>query len=352
MTPYSMPSLQRAIRLPRLILLATPLLLGISVTSTHAAETLTFSSWLPPTHPVVVNAIEPWAKQVSEVTNGNVRVRVLRKPLGSPLAHFDIAKDGIADITYGLHSYTKGDRFVLSNIAQFPFLGDSAEAVSTAYWQAAMDHPEIIEEHEGTHVLSLFTHGPGIIYSRNAEKIASAADLKGLKIRVPGGVANDVVDALGAEQILISPSEIYESLSRGVIDGLTMPAETLVSYKFIDEVANITRIPGGLYNTTWFLTINQERWDSLSPEDQTAIMSVSGEAFARMQGIAWDTADEAGWIAIEEAGIPVTVADDAFMQEIKNASAPIEKAWADRASERGVDAAAMLETLRERAKGQ
>lgn len=353
MTLQSTPSLKRAIGLPRLMLLAAPLFLGISVTNTHAAETLTFSSWLPPTHPVVVNAIEPWAKQVREATNGNVRVRILKKPLGSPLVHFDIAKDGIADITYGLHSYTKGTRFVLSNIAQFPFLGDSAEAVSAAYWQAAVDQPEILEEHEGTHVLSLFTHGPGIIYSRNDEKIASAADLSGQKIRVPGGVANDLVDALGAEQMLVSPSEIYESLSRGVIDGLVMPAETLVSYKFIDEVANITRIPGGLYNTTWFLTMNQERWDSLSPEDQEAIMSVSGEAFARLQGKAWDDADAAGWEAIEEAGIPVTDADEAFLTEIKDAAMPIEKAWAERASsERGVDGAAMLETLRQRAGGE
>ena len=326
-------------------------LMSLAGQQATAAETLTFSSWLPPTHPVTVNAIKPWAKQVRDATNGNVRVRVLAKPLGSPLVHFDLAKDGVTDIAYGLQSYTKGDRFVVSNVAQFPFLGDSAEKLSAAYWQAAEKYPVIFEEHEGTKVLSLFTHGPGILYNR-VQPVASKADLQGLKIRVPGGVANDLVEALGATQMLISPSEIYESLSRGVIDGLTMPAETLVSYKFIDAVKHITRFPGGLYNTTWFLVMNQGKWDSLSKEDQDAIMSVSGEHFARLVGQAWDNADKVGWEAIEAAGIPVVQADEAFVAEIKAAAEPLEKAWAEKAAERGVDGAALLAEIRAQAAAQ
>ena len=324
---------------------------GLPSIPAMAAETLTFSSWLPPTHPVVVNALEPWAEQVREASNGNIRVRILAKPLGSPLVHFDLVKDGVSDIGYGLQSYTKGDRFVLSNVAQFPFMGNSAEQLSVAYWQAAEQHPAIFEEHEGTKVLSLFTHGPGILYNR-VKPVASTADLQGLKIRVPGGFANDVIEGLGATQMLISPSEIYESLSRGVIDGLTMPAETLVSYKFIDAVEHITRFPGGLYNTTWFLVMNQARWDSLSQEDQDAIMSVSGEHFARLVGQAWDNADKVGWEAIEKAGIPVVQADDAFIAEIKAAAEPLEQAWTEQAAERGVDGAALLNQIRTQATTQ
>ena len=326
--------------------LALALALGaLCARTVAAAETLTLSSWLPPTHPVVVNALKPWADEVRKVTDGNVRIRILAKPLGSPLVHFDLVKDGVADIGYGLQSFTKGDRFVVSNVGQFPFLGDSAEALSVAYWQAAEQNPVIFDEHEGTHVLSLFTHGPGIVYNR-VHPVTSKADLAGLKIRVPGGVANDLVSALGATQMLISPSEVYESLSRGVIDGLTMPAETLVSYKFIDAVKHITRFPGGLYNTTWFLVMNQARWDGLSQQDRDAISSVSGEHFARLVGQAWDGADAVGWKAIDEAGIPVVDADEAFVAEVEAAAGPLEEAWARKAAERGVDGTALLEQVR------
>jgi TRAP-type mannitol/chloroaromatic compound transport system substrate-binding protein len=72
---------------------------------------LVLSSWLPPRHPIVVDAIKPWAKEIEQATEGRVRIRVLVKPLGSPPSHFDMARDGVADITYGLHSFTQDDRF-------------------------------------------------------------------------------------------------------------------------------------------------------------------------------------------------------------------------------------------------
>ncbi|NIY95715.1 hypothetical protein HC022_05450 [Salipiger sp. HF18] len=110
--------------LAALLLSSTPLM----------AEELIMSSWLPPKHPIVVNAFEPWAEEVEKVTDGRVTVRIMRKPLGSPPAHFDMARDGIADVTYGLHSFTEDDRFNRARLGQFSFLGDDAIANSKAYW--------------------------------------------------------------------------------------------------------------------------------------------------------------------------------------------------------------------------
>lgn len=96
---------------------------------------LVLSSWLPPRHPIVVNAIKPWAEEVEKVTEGRVFIRILGKPLGSPPAHFDMARDGVADITYGLHSFTQDDRFAGSRVGQFSFLGDDAVESSKAFWR-------------------------------------------------------------------------------------------------------------------------------------------------------------------------------------------------------------------------
>ena len=279
------------------------------------------------------------------MTNGNVRVRVLAKPLGSPLVHFDLAKDGIVDVTYGLHSYTKGNRFVVSGIGQFPFVGDKAEALSVAYWNVYQDKLAQANEHEGTHVLSLFTHGPGMLHNTQ-HTVASKADLAGLKIRVPGGIGSDVVEALGATPMLIATSELYESLSRGVVDGVTITGEALVSFKMTGSVKYTTKFPGGLYNTTWFLVINEEKWGKISSDDQAAIMGISGEKFSHLVGKVWDDADTAGWEKIEAAGIEVIDASDVFVAEVKDASDKLEAAWVAKAGERGVDGAAALAELR------
>ena len=145
-----------------------------------AETTLALSSWLPPKHPVVTGVMRPWAKQVEEVTEGRVKVRVLAKPLGPPPAHYDMAKDGVADITYGLHSFTKDDRFLRSRIGQFSFLGDNATDASAAYWQIYSDTLKAQEEHQGVKLLGLFVHGPGMFHN-NQRKIAAAADFDGLK---------------------------------------------------------------------------------------------------------------------------------------------------------------------------
>ena len=102
---------------------------GMTILAAPAAmadTTLAMSSWLPARHPIVVNAFKPWAQQVEDVTEGRVKIRILAKPLGPPPAHFDMAADGVADITYGLHSFTTDDRFVRSRIGQFSFTGDDA----------------------------------------------------------------------------------------------------------------------------------------------------------------------------------------------------------------------------------
>lgn len=313
-----------------------------------AAETLTLSSWLPPTHPIVTKAIKPWAKQVRKVTNGNVRVRVLTKPLGSPLVHFDLAKEGVADITYGLHSYTKGDRFLVSNVAQFPFMGDSSEKLSVAYWKVHQAFLAEVNEHKGTHVLSLFTHGPGMLHN-SVRQASEKSALNGLKIRVPGGYGNDVVEALGATPMLISTPELYESLSRKIVDGVTITAEALVSFDLTKTVKYTTTFPGGLYNTTWFLVINQSKWDKLSEEDRKAIMKISGESFAQSVGKTWDDADADAnaWKKIDSAGIKVSPASDEFVRDVKGVAEQLETEWIMAANERGVDGKAVLQAIRQ-----
>jgi TRAP-type C4-dicarboxylate transport system substrate-binding protein len=163
----------------------------------------------------VVNAIKPWAEQVEEVTEGRVTVRVL----GRAPAHFDMVKDGIADITYGLHSFSQDDRFDASQVGQFSFIGDDAVAASPAFWTVYTEDLGARDDHEGTHLLGLFVHGSGLFHN-NQRRIETPEDFAGLKVRVPGGYIAELVEDLGATPLFMSSTEVYEKLSRGVIDGV------------------------------------------------------------------------------------------------------------------------------------
>jgi TRAP-type C4-dicarboxylate transport system substrate-binding protein len=328
-----------------LINVATGLAFAASATVVSAETKLTLSSWLPPTHPIVVDMIKPWTEKVKEATEGRVSVNILAKGLGHPKIHYDIARDGQADVTYSVHGYTPG-RFVMTKVAEFPFAGNSAESQSVAYWRVHQKYLSKANEHKDTQLLGLMTHGPGLIHN-SKKAVTKVADLDGMKLRVGGGVVNDVASSLGAVPLLKPASKSYELLSHGVADGTLLPGESIMSFKIQDLVKHTTVVPGGLYNVSFFLVMNKDRFADLSKKDQDAIMSVSGESFAVMAGKAWDAADKAAIEAAKANGNQIITADDAFVADVKKRTAHIEGEWIKAANERGVDGAAALAELRQ-----
>jgi len=322
-------------------------LLAISA-SVRAETQLVMSSWLPAKHPIVVNAMKPWAREISKVTEGRVKVRVLAKPVGPPPAHFDLAADGVADITYGLHSFTKDDRFFRSRIGQFSFIGDDAVAGSKAFWSVYAGELDAQAEHKGVKLVGLFVHGPGVLHN-NVRKLEQVSDISGLKIRTPGGYIADLMGDLGATTLFMSSGEVYEKLSRGVIDGVTFTYEALTAFKLTEHLKYSMRVPGGIYNTTWFVVVNEAKWNEISADDRAAIEAISGEAFAERVGKAWNDADTKAIEKIKDAGIEIYDAPAPILEAIEASAAKHEAAWVKVVDEQGMDGAAALKAMRTQA---
>lgn len=326
--------------------------LTLTLTATPAlAETLTMSSWLPPGHPVLVNAILPWAADVEKATEGRVRIVVPGKPLGTPQAHFDLARDGIADIAYGQHPSSEGDRFAGAMVGQFSRTGDDAVGTSTAFWRVYKERLDAHVEHAGTHLLGLWTHGPGLIHTGKV-RIGAPEDFAGLKLRVPAGYVHDLLDALGATPLFMPAPEIYEKLSRGVIDGGAFSYEAVTAFNLIDHVRYTMRVPGGLYNSTWYMVMNEDRWNAISPEDRAVIEALSGEALARRVGEAWNAADAASIERMTGAGIEIHDAAEPIVAQVDEIAARLESEWIARIGAERDGAAALADYRAQTAAGR
>lgn len=317
-------------------------MLMISVAS--AKTTLRLSNWIPPKHPIAADMIFPWAEKVEKASNGRIKVNILKKALGKPPAAYDLAKDGIADISWGVHGYTPG-RFVVTQLVELPFLGDDAEALSVAYWRTHQKYLAAANEHTGVKLLGLMTHGPGHIYN-SKRSINMPSDLEGLKIRVGGGVVSDVGKALNIVTMLKPATKSYEILSRGVADGIFFPKESIRSFKLSKVLKYATYIPGGLYNTSFFLVMSEKAWNKLSAQDQQAIMSVSGEEFAKLAGKGWNKADRDGLAAMIADGMSMQTASSAMMSSLRKKLSEIEEKVVARTKSKGIDGAAALKMLR------
>ena len=74
-------------RIHALIATAAALTFG-GVGQAQAQTTLTLSSWVPPTHFVVKDILQPWMAEVEKATEGRVKVSLLPKPVGAPAQHW------------------------------------------------------------------------------------------------------------------------------------------------------------------------------------------------------------------------------------------------------------------------
>ena len=320
-------------------------LVGLIGQAASAQTVLRFDRWVPPTHHFHTQIMQPWADEIAKVTEGRVKVEFTSAALGPPTRQFDLALNGVADITASNHAYT-ASRFPLTEMVELPFVGDQGEALSVAYWRVYNKMFLSANEHRGVKLITLFVNGPGHLFN-NKKAVTALADAKGLKLRVQGGVTNEIAKKLDAVPVAVPATQVYETLSNGVADGAFFTSDAYRSFKLEKLLSHVTKFPGSLYTSSFFVVMNQKKWDELSPQDQKAIDAISGEAFARKAGATWDRNDALGETLMKETGIKEVVAQGELLASMKQALAPLEAEWIEKAKKSGVDGVAALKMLRE-----
>jgi TRAP-type C4-dicarboxylate transport system substrate-binding protein len=315
-----------------------------SVSALAQQVTLTISSWAPPTHGVNAILWPEMIKEIEAATDGRVTAEI-KYGLASPPAQYDLILDGAADITWIFHGYTPG-RFVTTKMIELPGYVGSAEAASVADWRAYEKFFAPLNEHKGVKVAGLMTHGEGVLHS--SSKVDSLDQIAGMKLRIGGGVSGDAGKALGASGIRVPAPKVYETLASNAADGVMMPMEGKASFKLFEVAQNTYTVPGGFYRGSFAIIMNQDKFDSLSAEDQAALDTVFGENLSRIGGAMWDTIDQVG--ADKLAASPDNTLTEASPEDVAkwNAlAAPIIDNVIAEVTAKGVDGAAAYEFIKD-----
>ncbi|NRP52973.1 MULTISPECIES: TRAP transporter substrate-binding protein [unclassified Marinobacterium] len=299
------------------------------------AETLTMSNWVPPAH-FVSGILKDWAEDVSEATEGRVTVRMLPKAVGSPPQHWELARKGVADITWGNWTY-EPERFKAVWFSEVPFIGDSAEASSLALWDTYKTHLEANTAFDGVKVLGVGTLGPGVI-NHGSKDIVTPADLANQKVRMGGPIQKVLIETVGAIPVAAPATKAYEMLNGGVIDASLHPMESVVNFRLDGVLTHHTKIPEGFYDASFFLAMNEKRWNKLSKADKKAIETVSGAAFAKLWGGTFDAQSKAAEEKMRASGEhSFSEPSPELMALITEAREKIINEWASDASNFGID---------------
>jgi TRAP-type C4-dicarboxylate transport system substrate-binding protein len=291
----------------------------VAHSSVHGAEPvkLKAANYLPVTHKM--SLLTGWfCDEVKKRTNG--RLEIAYYPGGtllSPVKMYDGVVTGISDMGFSHIQYTRG-RFPVTEVFDLP-LGFPSGWVATQTCSDFYDRYKP-KEWDEVHVLYLTTSGP-LILQTVGKPIKTLEDLKGLKIRGTGRMT-DVVKALGAVPIPLEMPDVYESLRRGVIEGIMVDLSTLKYWKFAEVVKYVTstwRLGTGI---TFYFVINKNKWNGLSPDLQKIVAEMAAEARER-QGALWNEMDREGTDAFKSQGGQVIPLSDAEVSKWTKAVEPV-----------------------------
>lgn len=291
----------------RTMISALTLSLAAAATSmAHAETTLRMSHFWPGGSPINQNIYQAWADEVEKDSNGTLKVENYPgQTLTQADETYDSVINGIADVGITVQGYT-GGRFPLSQIVELPGVATSASE-GACVLQTLYDEGEIDGEYDETRVLFLFTTGPGYIHTRETE-VRKPSDLEGLRIRRPTDVVGNMLRGMGAEPVGMPAPEIYTSMQRGVVDGVTLPWEGMTSFRLNELATYHTEVP--FYTLIFVATMNQDKYESLTPEQQAVIDENSGMKWAEKAGEVFDNVDEASREEAVEAGDTIHVVED------------------------------------------
>ena len=331
----------------QLIKALTALAVTSGVTGTALAQevTLRLHQFLPPQATIPSKVITPWIKKVEDESKGRIKIQMYSAMQlgGTPPQLFDQARDGIADITWTVLGYTPG-RFVKSEVIELPFMtGLSSEASSQAFWEYVSQYSA--DEFKDVKLLAVHTHGPGLFHTK--APITGLDSLKGMKIRGGSRIVNNMLTKLGATPVGMPVPAVTEALSKGVLDGTTLPWEVTPAVKVSEMVKNHTSFAGnhGLYVTGFALQMNKNAYNKLPDDLKRVIDNNSGLTLSADFGRGMDAGDKSAIAIAQKLGNSIVQLDTAETERWRKASLAVESDWVNEVKAKGVDGANLVKQM-------
>lgn len=244
--------------------------------STDIFEWKLVTTW-PKNLPGLGSAPEDFARSVNEMSGGRLQISVYGAGEIVPAFEvFDAVSQGVAQVGHGAAYYWKGKIPAAIFFTAVPF-GMTAQEMNG--WLHNGGGIDLWRELYAPHNVIPFAGGSTGVQMAGwfNREINSGADLKGLKMRIPG-LAGEVFDASGGTAVRIAGGEIYTAIQTGVIDAV----EWVGPYN--DRTLGLQQVAEYYYYPGWHepgamleFTVNADAYAAL-PEDLQAIVTYAARA--------------------------------------------------------------------------
>lgn len=235
----------------------------------------------------------------------------------------------IAEVPTGM---VEGDAPVLALTAQ-PFISTNAFEQRLLYQLAKPTYAKVLKKFNQFTLYSSVWPFSGIYTQRS---IKSAADLKGLKMRVYDGTGLAFGEATGIAARKMPFSEVYPAMKAGLLDSMYTSSVSGVDAKAWEVLKYFT--PINIVGPVNMVNVSSGAWDKLSPDIQTIVMEIAADMEDEMWNLAGDM-DRKSRATLVENAMTVSPVSQAFRKELDTIGKNLRAEWAKKA---GSDAQAIL----------
>ena len=313
-------------------------MLGSFSAAEAAGITLRFANF-PPASTFPCVSAEHWIEEVQKATGGKVQVD--HYP-GGTLVDIRTMIRGImrgqADIGCFSTAYFPG-MFPLLSGFELP-LGFRSSSQASAILQKAIEKFQPAEL-RNFKVLYAYTCPPAQILS--GKPVKSLADVKGLRLRAAGVLAEEV-ELLGGAPVSMPQSEAPDAIQRGAVDGVFTSLDVVKDLNYGETCRHILLTDLSVY--PFLVVMNRKAWDSLPKDVQDAIDAIS------MPNCEWTgkyvdghAAEALAWGKETHGDEAVSLSEEERQEALGKLSPMVEK-WAAETSAKGLPAAELLEFIR------
>lgn len=295
-------------------ILSFALAAGLATGATQSmAEELSVATFIPPQHHINSFFFDWFGKEVAERSGGSLTIKVY--PAGQlgagPVQQYKRVVEGVADITFGLQTYTPAI-FPKSVLIVPPGKADTALEATERLLDVYDEH--LADEYQEVKLLGLFTvAGDGWAASRD---LSTMEGLSGAKVVPFASMVTPIMEALGTVPVQMPVTEMYTGLSTGTIDGTTIsPAQMDKPWNFAEVSSHyIDNIPTTF--ALFFVAMNLDRYMGLSDEHRAIIDELAGEQVSMMGATSFHNEGERGkaWQAGNPAAMDsvtsITISDE------------------------------------------
>lgn len=296
---------------------------GLAFWGAAQADTLRASTWLPSNDIHTIHAFNEWAEEVEANSGGSLEIAIFAGGALMPAkSHLQGTADGLAQIGFHTSGYTPSELPIANALSGMGFVEPDPMVLAYAFADFSMNEKAGYDSYASHGVVPIGGFStPVYRLICNGTTIRTLDDLRGKRIRFPGGQGANLASHLGITTVNIPGTDIYLGLSQGQLDCTANDLTYLTSsQKLIETSTSVTLTSLTPSFTSTMHVWNKEAWRNLTPDQRRVVLDATARAMARLQ-IDWDMSATAALERAREAGHEIVEPDASITDAIQ--------AWVD-----------------------